>query len=155
MTRFCRRRPMQSSVAFAAIARCRKRCTACEPECRSADGLPWTCSATHNPKGNFPLRDDRSDDKCLVTNYVGQYQANAWGLKDMVGNVSEWTRSSYRPYPYAQADGRNDANPKEEKVARGGSWEDRPVNATASARFAYEPYQKVYNVGIRIVIPAD
>jgi len=110
---------------------------------------------SHNPKGNFPLRDDRSDDKCLVTNYVGQYQPNAWGLKDMVGNVSEWTRSSYRPYPYAEADGRNDANPGQKKVARGGSWEDRPVNATASVRLAYEPYQKVYNVGIRIVIPAD
>ena len=109
---------------------------------------------SHDPKGNYPLRDDGSDDKCLVTNYVGQYQPNAWGLKDMVGNVSEWTRSSYRSYPYAEANGRNDANPRERKVARGGSWEDRPVNATASARFAYEPYQKVYNVGIRIVIPA-
>ncbi len=110
---------------------------------------------SYDPEHHFPLRDDRSDDGCLATNYAGSYRANAWGLRDMIGNVCEWTRTSYRPYPYSAADGRNDGDPHVRKVARGGSWHDRPVSATASTRTAYEPWQKVFNVGFRVVIEND
>ncbi len=88
----------------------------------------------------------------MATNYAGSYRANAWGLRDMIGNVCEWTRTSYRPYPYGAEDGRNDGDSHARKVARGGSWHDRPVSATASYRTAYEPWQKVFNVGFRVVI---
>ena len=100
----------------------------------------------------FPLRDNRFEDKWFVVDYVGQCEPNAWGLKDMVGNVSEWTRSSYKPYPYRDAGGRNDGNPADKKVARGGSWNDRPKTAGSSVRFPFESYQKVYNVGFRILV---
>ena len=104
------------------------------------------------PKNNnFPLRDERFRDKYHVVDYVGQTEPNAWGLKDMVGNVSEWTRSSYRPYPYVD-DKRNDAEVAECKVARGGSWADRPVDAGSSVRRAFESWQKVYDVGFRVII---
>ena len=73
----------------------------------------------------------------------------------MIGNVCEWTRTSYRPYPYADADGRNDPKSEDRKVARGGSWDDRPKDATATFRRAYQPYQKVYNVGLRIIIEEE
>jgi formylglycine-generating enzyme required for sulfatase activity len=99
----------------------------------------------------YPLRDDRFTDKWFVVDYVKQYQPNAWGLFDMVGNVSEWTRSSYSAYPYAE-DGRNNGALAEQKVARGGSWNDRPKNAGSSVRFPYEAYQKVYNVGFRVIV---
>ena len=100
----------------------------------------------------YPLRDDRFKDNWFVVDYVAQCQPNAWGLMDMVGNVSEWTRSSYRPYPYVDGDGRNDGKLDEKKVARGGSWNDRPKDAGASVRFPFESYQKVYNVGFRAII---
>ena len=87
-----------------------------------------------------------------MVDYVGQTEANAWGLNDMVGNVSEWTRSSYRPYPYRDDDGRNDDAGPERKVARGGSWADRPADAGSSVRRAYEPWQKVYDVGFRVIV---
>ncbi|NQT87862.1 SUMF1/EgtB/PvdO family nonheme iron enzyme, partial [bacterium] len=103
---------------------------------------------SYDPKHHFPLREDRCDDKSMVTNYVGQYKANAWGLKDMIGNVCEWTRSSYGPYPYKDGAGA----PADRKVARGGSWHDRSKTATASIRFAYQPYQKVFNVGFRVIV---
>ena len=100
----------------------------------------------------YPLRDDRFTDKWFVVDFVQQYEASPWGLYDIVGNVSEWTRSSYRPYPYAENDGRNDGDLTEQKVARGGSWDDRPAVSGSTIRFPYESYQKVYNVGFRVIV---
>lgn len=104
------------------------------------------------PHMNFPLHDERFRDAWFVVDYVGQTEANAWDLKDMVGNVSEWTRSSYRPYPYQDDDGRNDVAVGQRKVARGGSWADRPVDAGSTVRRAYLPWQKVYDVGFRVIV---
>jgi len=94
------------------------------------------------------------DDGQMIVAPVGGYQANAWGLKDMHGNVAEWTRSVMRAYPYADADGRNDPDAPGKRVVRGGSWRDRPHRATSSFRLAYPPYQRVFNVGFRVVCPA-
>ncbi|MCP4645646.1 MAG: formylglycine-generating enzyme family protein, partial [bacterium] len=104
------------------------------------------------PEMNFPLHDERFRDSWFVVDYVGQAEANAWGLQDMVGNVSEWTRSGYRSYPYSDSDGRNDAANPQRKVARGGSWADRPADAGSSVRRAYQPWQKVYDVGFRVMV---
>jgi formylglycine-generating enzyme required for sulfatase activity len=100
----------------------------------------------------FPLRDGRFDDGGMVVNYVGCYAPNAWGLKDMVGNVCEWTLSDYKPYPYRDDDGRNGGGTEGLKVARGGSWDNRPRTAGSSVRFAYQSYQKVCAVGFRLVV---
>ncbi len=102
--------------------------------------------------GRFPLRDDRFTDRYFIVDYAGETAANPWGLKDMIGNVCEWTLSGCAPYPYDAGDGRNDGNPERRKVARGGSWQDRPTIAGSSVRLAYEPWQKVFDVGFRIVV---
>ena len=65
----------------------------------------------------------------------------------MLGNVAEWTRSDYLAYPYAD---KTSADAK--KTVRGASWRSRPKKATASFRTAYEPWQKVYIVGFRVVV---
>ncbi len=92
------------------------------------------------------------DDDSMLMNAVAKYQSNAWGLYDMHGNVAEWTLSDYADYPYSAADGRNSLNDKIDKVARGGSWRDRPKRATSTFRLGYKPHQKVYNVGFRIIV---
>jgi formylglycine-generating enzyme required for sulfatase activity len=69
----------------------------------------------------------------------------------MHGNVAEWTRSTYAAYPYSETDGRNDPSTSGPRVVRGGSWRDRPHRATSSYRLPYEPYQRVVNVGFRVV----
>ena len=97
-------------------------------------------------------REARFDDGALVTIEVGHYQANAWGLHDMHGNAAEWTRTTYRPYPYLADDGRDATNLEGKKVVRGGSWRDRPKLCRSGYRLAYPTYQKVYNVGFRVII---
>jgi formylglycine-generating enzyme required for sulfatase activity len=36
-------------------------------------------------------------------------------------------------------------------VVRGGSWRDRPQEATSSFRLSYPAYERVYNVGFRVI----
>jgi formylglycine-generating enzyme required for sulfatase activity len=104
------------------------------------------------PYDDWIPRDTLFNDGGFVSESVGRYRANYFDLNDMHGNVWEWTRSSYKPYPYSEDDGRNDFVRNEKRVARGGSWYDRPYRATSSFRLPYRDYQKVFNVGFRIVI---
>ena len=98
-------------------------------------------------------RDNRFNDGVLVSSPIGRYKPNPWGLHDMHGNVAEWTRTSYKPYPYLLDDGRNNLSLKENKVVRGGSWYDRPKRARSAFRLDYRPYQKIFNVGFRVICP--
>lgn len=99
----------------------------------------------------FIPRVDSVDDGNMIVTEVGSYLPNPWGLHDMLGNVAEWTASDYRPYPYKADDGRNAGDLTTKKVARGGSWRDRPKWARAGVRGEYESWQRVFNVGFRVV----
>jgi formylglycine-generating enzyme required for sulfatase activity len=108
--------------------------------------------ANPNPTVDFELKDPRSDDNALFLASAGSYQPNPWGLHDMHGNVAEWTRSDYKPYPYKDSDGRNDGDRATKKVMRGGSWKDRPFRCTSSYRVGFPTWQRVYNAGFRVII---
>lgn len=86
---------------------------------------------------------------------VGSYRANRWGLFDMHGNVAEWTRSAWRPYPWREDDGCHAPEDHEHRVVRGGSWYDRPIRARSAFRQHYPPWQRIYNVGFRVSCAAD
>jgi formylglycine-generating enzyme required for sulfatase activity len=73
----------------------------------------------------------------------------------MHGNVWEWTRSAYVPYPFKN-DERNEASaPGTQRTVRGGSWYDRPHKCTSSYRLGYSDYLQIYNVGFRVIMYQD
>ena len=100
--------------------------------------------------GNI-LCDIRFDDGAIATAGAGSYQPNAWRLYDMHGNACEWTRTTYQPYPYRDDDGRNVMTESGRKVVRGGSWCDRPKRCRSAFRLSYPAWQRVHNVGFRVV----
>jgi formylglycine-generating enzyme required for sulfatase activity len=119
----------------------------------AVDGINPQPIPNPNPYEDWTPKDARFNDGHKVVAPVGAYQPNAWGLCDMHGNVAEWTRSLFKPYPYVPADGREDLTAAGRRVVRGGSWIDRPYRATASYRLAYEAWQPVHNVGFRVICP--
>jgi formylglycine-generating enzyme required for sulfatase activity len=97
------------------------------------------------------LRDDAHNDTHQLAAAPGAYAPNAFGLHDLHGNVAEWTRSRYQSYPYAD-DERNDLAAPGERVARGGSWWNRPFQCTSSHRAVFQDYQPVMWVGFRVIV---
>ena len=102
-----------------------------------------------------PAFSDKGNDGQIVSAEVGKYLPNAWGLHDMHGNAAEWTRSTYKPYPYQPGDGRNEPKTAGRKVVRGGSFHDRPKTARSAHRLSYPAWRRVFNVGFRVICPED
>jgi formylglycine-generating enzyme required for sulfatase activity len=82
---------------------------------------------------------------------VGSGAANAWGLYDMHGNVSEWCWDWYGGYASgAQADPAGAASGSA-RVVRGGCWGCYVYNLRSAARFSLTPSYRGRNFGFRLV----
>ena len=92
-----------------------------------------------DPLWDYELRDRRFNDGVLHLAEVGSYASNAWGLKDMHGNVAEWTSSSWE-------------KGTDLKVVRGGSWYRRQMLAASAARWRYPAWMRPFDVGFRVVV---
>lgn len=97
---------------------------------------------------NFIPKEETVNDGAMIQTDSKQYQANMFGLYSMHGNVAEWTRSLYSPDSPKGKE--SETNPY--YVVRGGSYLDRPKFSTAYARKGYYPWQRVFNVGFRVII---
>ena len=64
---------------------------------------------------------------------VGSYTANAYGLKDLSGNVWEWTWDTYGDYPTGSTTDPTGAAEGSGRVLRGGGW----FNSAAYARVVF------------------
>jgi formylglycine-generating enzyme required for sulfatase activity len=111
-------------------------------------------SKTIWPWGNeFDLKRLNSDEsKAGDTTPVGQFPAEINGTVDMGGNVSEWTSSLSRPYPYAEADGREDLQATGDRVYRGGSWAQTEGKARSYVRQSAGPDSTFQEIGFRCAV---
>ena len=86
----------------------------------------------------YAWHDGNSDSKYQK---VGTKKSNTWGLHDMHGNVSEWTLDQFVPDIYATfkdtiSNPFKYGNSLYPRVARGGSWMDKPEQLRSAVRIA-------------------
>jgi formylglycine-generating enzyme required for sulfatase activity len=83
---------------------------------------------------------------------VGLFPANAFGLHDVTGSVSQWVSDCWhKNYKGAPADGRAWAAAGcPERVLRGGSWTSAPADLRITNREFYDPKVRYPGHGLRV-----
>jgi formylglycine-generating enzyme required for sulfatase activity len=121
----------------------------------------WEKAARGEDGRFYPWGDEFDQTLCntRVTNLgrtepVGRHSPDSdspYGCVDMVGNISEWTLSQFKLYPYVAADGRNQEEVETERVLRGGSWFQPALRARVASRGMNDPFFLDNDVGFRCV----
>jgi formylglycine-generating enzyme required for sulfatase activity len=117
-----------------------------EKAARGNDARIW-------PWGNEPRR-DRANFGTRGPAPVGSFDCPEcpFGLADMAGNVWEWTRSPYQPYPLQASGASVDLQAEALWVMRGGSFMDNEQNVRAAVRGGADPGARRPFIGFRVVI---
>lgn len=84
---------------------------------------------------------------------AGRFQANAWGLHDLAGNVGEWVADCWHAsYRRAPADGAAWFNPGcRQRVVRGGVWAGSPAQTRSAWRASMDSDMTSARIGFRLV----
>ncbi len=102
----------------------------------------------------FPDQRDVHDclDGYVYTAPVGRLKPNDFSLRDMLGNVSEWTADCRNnSYKAARPDGFAwNARDCDRRMIRGGSWTGRPAYLRSANRGVYFKDASVNNIGFRL-----
>ncbi len=95
------------------------------------------------------------DDGYAATAPVGSFQPNAFGLYDMLGNVSNWCADVYSVDSYVRHDQKNplfsDESVGQSRVIRGGFWHGGPDAVRCAIRGSGLPEGMNDNLGFRLV----
>jgi formylglycine-generating enzyme required for sulfatase activity len=118
-----------------------------EKAARGTDGRPYPWGDAFDAS-----RCNARDSGLECTTPVGQYSPagdSPYGCADMAGNVSKWTISRFRPYPYDPGDGRDDPEGDAERVTRGGSWHSPALRVRVTSRGYNGPWFTDNDLGFR------
>jgi formylglycine-generating enzyme required for sulfatase activity len=126
-----------------------------EYACRAGTTSPFHFGSTLNGDqanidGNNPYGTDTKGKYLKQTTDVGSYPANAWGLKDMHGNVWEWCADWYGDYPSGAVVDPVGASGGSRRVLRGGSWNSNAQYCRSAFRFDIPPSYRLASIGFRL-----
>jgi len=122
----------------------------------------WEYADRAGSAQRFPFGDDETRlgdyawyeaNSGLRTHPVGTRKANAFGLFDMQGEVWEWVADCYAPnYADAPTDGspRLGACPDHNRGARGGAFNNAPVQLRAARRGWFAADRRTQTLGFRV-----
>ena len=89
------------------------------------------------------------------TRDVGSYPANAWGLKDMHGNVWEWCLDRYGDYPSGALTDPTGPVRGSDRAIRGGSWFYTAEYCRSASRSYFDPTNRCYGFGLRLSLVCE
>jgi formylglycine-generating enzyme required for sulfatase activity len=134
-------------------------------QCRWANGADQSFVGQRRPSARWELA--ACDDHHVFTAPAKAFEANAFGLHHMHGNVWEWVQDKWHPnYDGAPVDGSawqhiDDAlwkawqatgSPEREtRVLRGGAWNSPPENLRSASRSFHRSNEGSSSVGFRVV----
>jgi formylglycine-generating enzyme len=95
----------------------------------------------------------RCDDRYTHTAPVGNYDPNAFGIHDLLGNVTEWCEDVYhqRAYEMHSTDNPFIREGGQEHVIRGCGWGHIPDDVRCATRGRAEPSDRSNDLGFRLV----
>ena len=131
----------------------------------AGEKFAWPGYDTRGVQGGYlanynPQLGGYAHDGYAYTAPTGTYPANAWGIQDMSGNVSEWTSDVWS----ASYEGMRDYNPErrgkdaasgERRVVRGGSWASDAFYIGVGVRSFQAGSKGSAKVGFRCVHPGN
>jgi formylglycine-generating enzyme required for sulfatase activity len=87
-------------------------------------------------------------------NPVGQKDANAFGLYDMLGNVGQWCQDLWDENYYSKSPAEDPNGPEQgtQRLLRGGTWNLKPIHCRAALRDHCEPRYLRGSGGFRVVL---